>query len=76
MICDATSKSAAAISVVFIIANTPWAVQQVITSCTRTIVSDIKIGFVNGKKNCVFNSDLSVTRLNFVSSIESRTNQN
>ena len=38
-ICDATSKSAAAISLVFIIFNTPWAVQQVITACTRTIVS-------------------------------------
>merc|ERR1719510_2482445 len=36
-ICDATSKSAAAISLVFIIFNTPWAVQQVITACTRTI---------------------------------------
>ena len=38
-ICDDTSKSCAAISLVFIIFNTPWAVQQVITSCTRTIVS-------------------------------------
>jgi len=36
-ICDDTSKSCAAISLVFIIFNTPWAVQQVITSCTRTI---------------------------------------
>ena len=48
-ICDDTSKSCAAISLVFIIFNTPWAVQQVITSCTRTIVSQFLHLFVSYK---------------------------
>ncbi len=36
---ESASQSAAAISLVFITVVTPWAVQQVITSCTKTIVS-------------------------------------
>lgn len=38
-ICDATSQTSAAVSLLYIIVVTPWAVQQVIISCTRTIVS-------------------------------------
>ncbi|CAB4060522.1 unnamed protein product [Lepeophtheirus salmonis] len=36
MICDTMSKSSAAISLTFIIVVTPWSIQQVITSCTKT----------------------------------------
>ena len=37
--CLLLSQSSAAMSLYFIVVVTPWAVQQVITSCTRTIVS-------------------------------------
>ncbi len=35
---DLASRSSAAISLTFIILVTPWAIQQVITSVTRTTV--------------------------------------
>ena len=38
-VCEVTSRSAAAISLTFIVLVTPWAIQQVITSCTGTLVS-------------------------------------
>ena len=39
-VCETTSRSAAAISLTFIVLVTPWAIQQVITSCTGTNVSN------------------------------------
>ncbi len=49
---DLASRSCAAISLTFIILVTPWAIQQVITSVTRTTVrkrnrtSDVDLGYV------------------------------
>ena len=45
-VCETTSRSAAAISLTFIVLVTPWAIQQVITSCTGTNVSKFFI-FIN-----------------------------
>ena len=38
-VCEMTSRSAAGTSLTFIVLVTPWAIQQVITSCTGTDVS-------------------------------------
>ena len=46
-VCETTSRSAAAISLTFIVLVTPWAIQQVITSCTGTNVSKLFISISN-----------------------------